>query len=598
MKVLLRILSMAVNHKVWLAGAYFCMIGGAASSLLLPHLFGDAIDEFALILETGVFTNAVLVRMALAILATSVVIGLMGFGQSFFAQSLSEATVYDIRNNFFDRVQRLSFAFHDKQHTGNLMSRAISDVESMRVFVYIGLVELPWLVLVFTATGVLMVMVNWKLGLVAVTIMPIIGAISIVIRGKIRGTWNEIMEYMSRLSTVLQENLTGVRVVKAFGIERFEQAKYDVHNTDVRKRYFRLSKLQASNNTMVGTTYFSGMGLTLLFGGYMVVNGEMTAGQLAQFLFYLQILMGPIWSIGGQVNAVARALPAGQRLFEILDTKSAVVEREKPLEPQRTRGAVRYEGVNFSYKAGTPVLKNVGIAAAPGQVIALVGAPGSGKSTIVNLMPRFYDVDSGRITIDDIDIKDVSLKSLRRNIGIVQQDVFLFGTTIRENIAYGREDATLEEVIAAAKVAQLHEHIASLPAGYETELGERGSTLSGGQRQRLSIARAVLLDPPILILDDSTSSVDAHTEEQIRTAMEAVMKGRTTFVIANRLGTVHRADQILVLKDGQITERGTHMELLAKGGIYKDIYDLQLRPQEEVLHEFDVNTPSALQEAK
>jgi len=589
---------MAVNHKVWLAGAYFCMIGGAASSLLLPHLFGDAIDEFALILETGVFTNAVLVRMALAILATSVVIGLMGFGQSFFAQSLSEATVYDIRNNFFDRVQRLSFAFHDKQHTGNLMSRAISDVESMRVFVYIGLVELPWLVLVFTATGVLMVMVNWKLGLVAVTIMPIIGAISIVIRGKIRGTWNEIMEYMSRLSTVLQENLTGVRVVKAFGIERFEQAKYDVHNTDVRKRYFRLSKLQASNNTMVGTTYFSGMGLTLLFGGYMVVNGEMTAGQLAQFLFYLQILMGPIWSIGGQVNAVARALPAGQRLFEILDTKSAVVEREKPLEPQRTRGAVRYEGVNFSYKAGTPVLKNVGIAAAPGQVIALVGAPGSGKSTIVNLMPRFYDVDSGRITIDDIDIKDVSLKSLRRNIGIVQQDVFLFGTTIRENIAYGREDATLEEVIAAAKVAQLHEHIASLPAGYETELGERGSTLSGGQRQRLSIARAVLLDPPILILDDSTSSVDAHTEEQIRTAMEAVMKGRTTFVIANRLGTVHRADQILVLKDGQITERGTHMELLAKGGIYKDIYDLQLRPQEEVLHEFDVNTPSALQEAK
>ena len=598
MNVLLRIMKMALSHKNRLVGAYVCLIGGVATSLFLPHLFGNAIDEFARILKDGEFSNAILVRIALSILVTSLLIGALGFGQTFFAESLSEATVYDIRNRFFDKVQRLSFAFHDKQHTGNLMSRAISDVESMRVFVNIGLVQLPYMVVLFIATGALMIVVNWKLGLVAVAFMPIIAVVSIIIRVKVRGIWDVIMEDMSKLSTVLQENLTGVKVVKAFGTEEFEQRKYDVHNQAIRLGYFRLSKLQASNNTIVGTTYFSSMGLTILFGGHMVVNGDLTAGQLAQFLFYLQILIGPVWNIGGQVNGIARAIPAGQRLFEILDTKTVVVERPDSSELPRVKGAVRFEGVNFSYRPGTPVLRNINVSAAPGQVIALVGAPGSGKSTMMNLMPRFYDVESGRITIDGVNINEVTLKSLRRNIGIVQQDVFLFGTTIRENIAYGREDATMDEVISAAKVAQLHEHIVSLPEGYETELGERGSTLSGGQRQRMSIARAVLLDPPILILDDSTSSVDAHTEEQIRAAMDAVMKGRTTFVIANRLGTVHRADQILVLKDGEIVERGSHRELLARGGIYKNIYDLQLRPQQDVLHEFDVHAPAPkLQEA-
>jgi len=290
------------------------------------------------------------------------------------------------------------------------------------------------------------------------------------------------------------------------------------------------------------------------------------------------------------VSNFARTMSAGGRLFEILDAESPVRESEKAFEISRVRGHVRFRNVSFSYQDGTTVLKNIDIDAEPGQVVALVGAPGSGKSSTVNLIPRFYDVDSGSIDIDGIDVRDVTLKSLRKNIGLVQQDVFLFTTSIQENIAYGRPDATMEEVREAARVAQMEDFVEDLEDGYDTELGERGMTLSGGQRQRLSIARAVLLDPPILILDDSTSSVDAHTEELIRNAMESVMRGRTTFVIAHRLSTVHRADQILVLRDGRISERGTHEELLAARGIYREIYELQLRPQEDVMREFDVST--------
>jgi ATP-binding cassette subfamily B protein len=315
----------------------------------------------------------------------------------------------------------------------------------------------------------------------------------------------------------------------------------------------------------------------------------LTLGELAQFIIYMQILAMPVRMAGWLVNSYARAASAGQRLFEILDAESPVREPPNALDMRRTRGHVRFDRVSFGYQSGPPVLKDISFEVKPGQVIALLGVPGSGKSTIVNLIPRFYDASSGRITIDGTDVRDVSLASLRSNIGIVQQDVFLFTTTIGENIAYGRQDASIDEIVQAAKVAQLQEFIEGLELGLDTLIGERGSTLSGGQRQRLSIARAVLLDPSVLILDDSTSSVDAETEDQIRKAMESVMQGRTTFVIAHRLSTVHRADQILVLSDGEIAERGTHQELLAMGGLYREIYELQLRPQEEVMR--DVEAP-------
>jgi len=327
------------------------------------------------------------------------------------------------------------------------------------------------------------------------------------------------------------------------------------------------------------------LGVILWFGGWEVMRGHLTAGGLTQFVLYMNQLAFPIRQAARVIDSLSRAISSGQRLFEVLDASSPVVEKPQAREMGRARGHVRFDQVSFAYDTRIPALKQVTIDAVPGQITAILGAPGSGKSTIVNLLPRFYDVTAGQITIDGQDIRDFTLHSLRRNVGIVQQDVYLFSATIRDNIAYGATHASFEEVVRAAKTAQLHDQIMRFPKGYDTWVGERGATLSGGQRQRLSIARTILLDPPILILDDSTSSVDVETERRIHQAMIAVMQGRTTFVIAHRLSTVRNADLILVLQDGAIVEQGTHQELMARGGIYQDIYELQLRPQEEQIRE-------------
>jgi ATP-binding cassette subfamily B protein len=325
------------------------------------------------------------------------------------------------------------------------------------------------------------------------------------------------------------------------------------------------------------------VGAILWFGGWEVLRGHLTAGGMTQFLLYMNQLTFPIRQAARIIDSLSRAISSGERLFEVLDARSPVAEAPNATEMGRARGHVRFHDVSFSYDARIPALKHVSIDAPPGRIIAILGAPGSGKSTIVNLLPRFYDVTDGQVTIDGQDTRDFTLQSLRRNVGIVQQDVYLFNATIRDNIAYGAIDASFEEVVRAAKIAQLHDQIMGFSHGYETWVGERGATLSGGQRQRLSIARTILLDPPILILDDSTSSVDVETERRIHQAMIAVMQGRTTFVIAHRLSTVRQADLILVLQDGKIVEQGTHRALMAQRSIYRDIYEIQLRPQEERL---------------
>jgi ATP-binding cassette subfamily B protein len=422
--------------------------------------------------------------------------------------------------------------------------------------------------------------------------MPVVMIYSAMIRLKMRNIWLIVQEKMAEMSTVLQENFTGIRVVKAFAAEPHEEAKFERRNQEVATHYIEAEKMRASSTSFMLFTFLLAMGMILFFGGRRVIAGEMSPGELASFIFYLQTLQMPVRMAGWLVNSYARAASAGQRLFEILDTESPVQEEPNARSLQRPRGHVVFEDVTFSYDDTKRVLRNFDLDAKPGQVIALLGAPGSGKSSVVNLIPRFYDVTGGRITIDGNDIRNVSLKSLRQNIGIVQQDVYLFATSIRENIAYGNVEASDDMIERSAKIAQMHEFIGSLPAGYDTHVGERGATLSGGQRQRMSIARAVLLDPPVLILDDSTSSVDARTEELIRRAMEAVMQGRTTFVIAHRLSTVHRADSIIVMKDGKIAEQGTHQELLEYNGLYREIYDLQLRPQEEVMREIESPVPT------
>ena len=529
-----------------------------------------------------------MLRIALVIMGITVVRGVLSFGQNYLGETLGQLVTYDIRNTFYDHVQRLSFAFHDKYHTGNLMSRAVNDVDNVRMFINMGLVRTPYSIALAVLVGVILIGMDWKLGLLSVSFMPIVGYHSSVLRLKMRTVWFTVQEKMADMSTVLQENLTGIRVVKAFSSEAYEESKFNEKNSEVATEYIAAERLQAHNSSFVLFSFVVALGLVMWFGGRQVINGSLEWGELAQFIIYMQMLQMPVRMTAYLVNSYARAASAGQRIFEILDTPSPVQQAEDSREMTRVRGDVRLDNVSFGYEGGLPVLHDISFEAEAGKVIALLGAPGSGKTTIVSLIPRFYDVSSGSITIDGGDVRNATLESLRRNIGIVQQDVSLFTTSLRENIAYGREDAPMDKIVEAAKVAQLHDFIESLPEGYETVIGERGSTLSGGQRQRLSIARAVLLDPPILVLDDSTSSVDARTEDMIREAMESVMRGRTTFVIAHRLSTVHKADTILVLRDGGIVERGTHQELLQLGGLYREIYDLQLRPQEEVMMEIEV----------
>ena len=372
-------------------------------------------------------------------------------------------------------------------------------------------------------------------------------------------------------------------MVKAFASEEYEKKKFANKAQELRQEYFKNERLQGTNVAWM-TLYFTlTLGVVLWLGGREIINGNLSPGAFATFLLLMNQLTFPIRMTPQIAGSYARAISSGRRLFEVLDAQSPVVEKADARDMVRAEGHVRFEDISFSYDPRIPALQHVEADAKPGQITAILGAPGSGKTTIVNLLPRFYDVTEGQITIDGIDIREFTLSSLRRNVGIVQQDIFLFSATIHDNIAYGLPNTTREEVIQAAKVAQLHDHIASLPNGYDTWVGERGATLSGGQRQRLSIARTVLIDPPVLILDDSTSSVDVETERLIHQAMTEVMKGRTTFIIAHRISSVREADLILVLKDGEVVEQGNHETLMAKGGTCREIFDLQLRPQEEVL---------------
>ena len=591
MDILWRIIGMAANYPVRLSLAYITALIAIGFSLAIPWLFGTAID-----LMVGQdpdtkaffkqeFTLQALVIFGLGILAVSVGRGLCDFGRTYTTESLSQKVSFDCRNLLYDKLQNVSFAFHDKEHTGDLMSRATADVEAMRRFVNMGMIRSLDVVIRILAIPIILFVVHWQLALVSMIFVPAIILRSSFVMRALRRKWLHVQEVMGQSVTVLQENLAGMHVVKAFASEDYERAKYNRKAEELRVEYYDAERMQGTNSAWM-TLYFTfALGIILWIGGWLVVRGELTLGQLAMFFLYLNQLTFPVRMSAQIINTFSRAISSGQRLFRVLDTVSPVSERPNASDMGRATGHVKFENVAFSYEDRSPALRQVDLDAKPGQVTAILGAPGSGKTTVVSLLPRFYDVTSGKITIDDYDIRDFTLQSLRHNVGIVHQDVYLFSASIRDNISYGVVGATQEDVERAAKVAQLHDQIMSLPGGYDTWVGERGTTLSGGQRQRLSIARTILIDPPVLILDDSTSSVDVETERQIHQAMTEVMKGRTTFVIAHRLSTVREANQILVLDKGVIAERGSHAELLRKNGIYQSIYELQLRPQEEVLLE-------------
>ena len=587
MQILVRITKIAWKFRARLILAYLSFLGAVGVSLLIPQLFGEAIDLLVAIDGDGIVrestSNRTLTYFALGILGASLLRGFLDFARTYCTDSLSQKVSYDIRNSFYDKLQHLSFAYHDTVHTGDLMSKATADVEAIRRFVNMGLVRALEVVVRVIALLLILSFMNWELTLISLAFVPFIVIRSSMVMGRLREMWALVQMRMGEAVTILQENLVGIHVVKAFASEEYEKKKFARKAHELREEYYKSERLQGTNSAWMTLFFTSGMGLILWYGGWEVIRGDLTVGGLTKFILYLSQLTFPIRMSSFIINSFSRAITSGGRIFEVLDAESPVMQKSDAAVLERAEGRVEFEDVSFSYSERIPALQHLNISAKPDQITAILGAPGSGKSTIVNLLPRFYDVTEGCITIDGKDIRDFTLESLRHNVGIVQQDVFLFSANIHDNIAYGVKGATREDVIRAAKVAQLHDHIDSLPDGYDTWVGERGATLSGGQRQRLSIARSILTDPPVLILDDSTSSVDVQTERMIHQAMVNVMKNRTTFVIAHRLSTVREADLIVVLKDGQIAEQGTHDELLAVNGIYQNIYELQLQPQEELL---------------
>ena len=498
--------------------------------------------------------------------------------------SLANLVAYDLRNNLYQHIQRLSFSFHDHSQSGQLISRVIEDVRSIQNFTGNGIVQLIHVILLLVS--ILVILFSTNLTLALISLLPMIPLVLLTtgFGRRIGKLFLSVDNVLGELSSRLQENVAGVQAVRAFTredyeVERFQEANQDLFNAQIRV-------LREWSKVMPTTTLLVTLGtiLILWFGGQMVIEGKLTLGELVAFNSYMILLAVPSQQIGSLVNAGGEAFAGLQRTFEILELTPEIRSAPDAKKLPVLRGEVEFDHVTFSYFGeSNPALKDINLKVQPNQVVALIGSTGSGKTTIINLIPRFYDVYKGQVRVDGYDVRKIELLSLRRQIGMVLQTSLLFSASLRENLKFGRPDATDEEIVAAAKAAQAFEFIQNLPQGLDTVVGERGVTLSGGQRQRVAIARALLMNPRILILDDSTSSVDTQTEHQIQQALDLLMEGRTTFVIAQRLSTVRRADLILVMDQGEIVQRGTNEELLAQEGLYRTIYDLQLRDQEEFL---------------
>ena len=576
MRILIRITGLSWQYKRLLFLAFVCAIAAPLLSLAIPKLLGDAID---LAVESGASSR--LLVLAMTILGFAALRGTVAYGQAYFGESLSHRVAFDLRNAFFAKLLQMSFSFYDHQKTGDLMSKATVDIEGTRRFISMGVIRFFYILFLMGGVTVLIVRIDQELALMGLAAVLVAILYAVGISRVLRRTWMWVHREMGTLTMLLQENLSGARVVRAFAAQKYEEQKFYEQAKVVSDGTFKALNLHAFGTSFLVLVFTAVIAVVLWFGGGSVIDGTMTVGQLTQFIFYLGLVIFQARLVGFMVNSFARAASTGQRIFEVLDAVPEVRDREHAFHLDKVKGRVSFEDVSFAYDSQAPAIRDVSFEVSPGQKVAILGAPGSGKTTIVHLLPRFYDVSHGRVTVDDRDVRDVSLVSLRRNIGLVFQDVFLFSASIHENIAFGTPDATREEVIKAAKAAQLHDFIVTLPEAYDTHVGERGVSLSGGQRQRLAIARTLLLDPPILVLDDSTSSVDPETEQLLQKALTAVMEKRSTFIIAHRVSSVKEADLILVMQDGRIAERGTHRGLLERKGLYRQIYELQLMPEEE-----------------
>jgi ABC-type multidrug transport system fused ATPase/permease subunit len=581
MKTILRLAIFIRSRWGWLALAFGCMIASTVFGMIIPRMLGNGIDTALRVGDSGFLWWSTSRETAIWLVAGTIIIasilrGISDYGEQFLTEFVSQKVSYDIRNAIYDRLQRLSFSYYDQAQTGQLMSRATVDVEAIRMFFGMGLLGIVQSVIMVAAISVILLLMDWKLALMTIAFLPFISWIAYKYSSRIRPMWLKIQEQLAFLGVILQESLTGIRIVKSFSREKEEGKKFAGQATVLYNEQVNVARQMARNMPFMMFVMGLPVILILWYAGREVINGTMTIGDLTQFILYVQMMVMPVRRMGMMVNLLSRTVSAGQRILEILDTESSVREKPNAIELGKLKGQVVFEDVSFSYDSKAPTLKNVSFNAQPGQLIALLGGSGSGKSTIVNLISRFYDVSNGRITIDGIDIRDVTLNSLRKNVGITQQDIFLFSGTVRDNIAYGALDASIEQIEAVAKAAQFHDFVQTLPDGYDTWVGERGLTLSGGEKQRLAIARTLLINPSILILDDSTSSVDAETEHLIRQALKTLIEGRTTFIITHRLPIIKSADLILMLDKGQLVEMGKHEELMKKQGIYYQTYQSQL----------------------
>ncbi len=553
-------------------GAYVFTIVITLLTLFIPQLIRQIVDQ-----GIGQKNPGLLASYIPTLLGIMVVKGVLTFLQGRWTEIASQGVAYDLRNALHHKLSSLSFSYHDHAQTGELLTRAIQDVERIRFLTGRATLRLFEGSILMLGTLVVLVLMNPRLGLLSLATIPILVAVAFRFGSIYRPLSQQIQQQLSVLTTRLEQNLRGSRVVKAFAQEGAEIARFEREN----EQWFHLSELSvrilAVNVPLIDFVASISTAIIIWFGGRLIILNQLTIGELVAFTTYLSQLVNPVRRLGQIIPAIAMAAASGERIFEILDADSKVTDAPDAIELPRIQGAVHFENVSFSYLGQQEVLKDVSFEAAPGQVIALLGATGSGKSSIISLIPRFYDSTNGRITIDDYDIRQVTLQSLRLQIGTVLQETTLFATSIRENIAMGRPDASEEEIIAAAMDAQAHNFILETPNGYDTEVGERGITLSGGQKQRIAIARTLLMNPRILILDDAMSSVDTDTERLIQIALERLMQGRTSFIIAQRLSTVRLADQILVLDHGRIAARGTHEELLRSSGLYTDLFHQQIK---------------------
>jgi ABC-type multidrug transport system fused ATPase/permease subunit len=574
-RTFVRLLAFLNPYRWSLAVSVVLAVGSQAAAVAMAWLTGDALEHALTSSE-----HRTLWILVAAVLAVGVARALFMLGRRLISGRQALGVEFDMRNALYAKLVRLSFGFYDRHQTGQLMSRATVDLQTVRFFLGYGLIFFFQHVLTIVGVTAVMFVVNWRLAIAATAVTPFIIVLAYRYSHVAHPVLRDVQQRLADVATVAEENIVGVHVVKSFAQERNESAKFEERSERVFEQSVQANRQRALYVPLLSFLPLLAQAAVLLVGGRMVANGKLTYGEFFFFNVLTLMLVMPLRMLGMWIGQAQRATASGERIFEVMDEPEDIRDRPDARELPEGVGRVRFENVSFEYAPGRPVLEGVNLAVAPGDTVALIGHTGSGKTTLASLVPRFYEVSGGRVTVDGADVRDVKLTSLRRAIGVVAQDPFLFSATVRENIAFGARDATDEEIEHAARLAQAHEFIAALPEGYDTVIGERGITLSGGQRQRLAIARALVLDPRILILDDATASVDATTEARIRFALREVMRGRTTIIIAHRLSTIALADELVVLDEGRVAARGTHEELIQTSAVYRDIYEHGLLERE------------------